>query len=53
MTFADAIGGFGFSIKEKNLLEAYSRSGTAFKFQMVQNFVVLKEHVELDHPLGY
>ena len=52
LTFADAVGKYGSLIKEENLMEAYKRAGTAFKFQMEQHFVVMKEHPMWIHQQG-
>jgi hypothetical protein len=42
-TFVDAAVKFGHLVKQAELGEAYRRAGTAFKGQLAQNFIVLKE----------
>ena len=43
LTFVDAVARFGDGLTEDNLSEAYRRAGTAFKGQLAQHFVVLKD----------
>jgi hypothetical protein len=42
-TFIDAVKQFGANLIQDDLLAAYAKAGTAFKGQLEQNFVVLKE----------
>jgi hypothetical protein len=42
-TFIDAVKQFGANLVQDDLLAAYAKAGTAFKGQLEQNFVVLKE----------
>ena len=48
LTFADAIARFGPLIQEENLTEAYKRAGTAFRSQLEQHFVVMKDSPQTD-----
>ena len=48
LTFSDALLRFGKEMREEHLQEAYKRAGTAFRGQMQQNFVVLKEDREFE-----
>ena len=43
LTFADAVARFGHRIDENLLLDAYRKAGQAFKGQLEQQFVVLKD----------
>ncbi len=42
-TFVDAASKFGHLVKQAELGEAYRRAGVAFKGQLAQNFIILKE----------
>jgi hypothetical protein len=42
-TFTDSIIRYGHMLLKQDLEEAYKRAGTAFKGQMEQHFVVLRE----------
>ena len=42
-TFADVVARFGVDLDEANYSQAYWRSGTAFKGQLEQTFVILNE----------
>jgi hypothetical protein len=42
-TFIDAVKQFGAKLIQSDLLSAYAKAGNAFKGQLEQNFVVLKE----------
>ena len=43
LTFADAVARYGKDLKEENLVDAYKKAGLAFKGQLEQYFVVLKD----------
>ena len=43
LTFADAVSRYGTNLKEDFLIEAYRKCGVAFKGQLEQHFVVLKD----------
>jgi len=49
-TFGDAVERYGNVVNEDELSEAYRRSGTSFKGQLKQHFVVLKEEVQVRPP---
>jgi hypothetical protein len=51
LTFADSIPRYGGKLKEEYLLDAYRKSGMAFKGQLEQHFVVL-EDMEVDRMLA-
>ena len=46
-TFGDAVERYGNMVNDGELSEAYRRSGTSFKGQLEQHFVVLKEGVQV------
>jgi len=51
-TFIDAILRYGGSVGQDDLEEAYKRAGSAFKGQLEQHFVVLKEMMTGPPPKG-
>jgi hypothetical protein len=48
-TFTDAISKYGHLLKQFELGEAYRRAGTSIKGQLEQQFVVLREQVQVSH----